>query len=220
MLKSYSELRKIDITQFCERRAAKDDNGNKIEVPYLNWAKCIDLLHEHGAETVYYEPIINPKNGTTLFMVEEPFTDSKGNRNRCFEVRVKIVIDDLEFVQNYPLMNGVYVVREDTINQLRVSNAHARAFVKGVAIRTGLGFDLWIRGDETTNNSTNVEDDLASHDLMKCKQRLSELISIKMAGGISIEEMAAACGMEFLEFQAIFTWFDKLQRIENKVREL
>lgn len=218
MLKPYNELRKIDITQFCERREARDDQGKKIEVPYLNWAKCIDLLHEHGAETVYYEPLVNEKNGSTLFMVDEPFTDSKGNRNRCFEVRVKIVIDDLEFIQNYPLMNGVYVVREDTINQLRVSNAHARAFVKGVAIRTGLGFDLWIKGDETSNTST--EDDLSSHDLMKCKQRLSELISVKMAGGISIEEMAQACGMEFLEFQAIFTWFDKLQKIENKVREL
>lgn len=220
MLKPYNELRKIDILPFCEMRDAKDDNGKKIQVPYLNWAKCVDLLHENGAEIVYYEPVINEKNGTTLFMVDEAFSDSKGNRNRCFEVRVKIVIDDLEFIQNYPLMNGVYVVREDTINQLRVSNAHARAFVKGVAIRTGLGFDLWIKGDETTNNSTNVEDDLASHDLMKCKQRLSELISVKMAGGISIEEMAQECGMEFLEFQAIFTWFDKLQRIENKVREL
>lgn len=220
MLKPYNELRKIDITQFCERRETKDEHGKKIEVPYLNWAKCVDLLHEYGAETVYYEPLINEKNGSTLFMVDEPFVDSKGNKNRCFEVRVKIVIDDLEFIQNYPLMNGVYVVREDTINQLRVSNAHARAFVKGVAIRTGLGFELWIKGDETTSNSANTEDDLAAHDLMKCKQRLSELISMKMAGGISIEEMANACGMEFLEFQAIFTWFDKLQKIENKVREL
>ena len=113
MLKSFAELRKIDVLPYCETREAKDENGKKIQVPYLNWAKCKDLLHENGAEVVYFEPIVN-ENGSTLFMTDVPFTDSKGNKNRCFEVRVKIVIDDLEFTQNYPLLNGVYVVREDT----------------------------------------------------------------------------------------------------------
>ena len=149
MLKSFAELRKIDVLPYCETREAKDENGKKIQVPYLNWAKCKDLLHENGAEVVYFEAIVN-ENGSTLFMTDVPFTDSKGNQNRCFEERVKIVIDDLEFTQNYPLLNGVYVVREDTINQLRLSNAQARAFVNGVAIRTGLGFGLWVTDDETT----------------------------------------------------------------------
>ncbi len=36
MLKPYNELRKIDITQFCERREARDEQGKKIEVPYLH----------------------------------------------------------------------------------------------------------------------------------------------------------------------------------------
>lgn len=219
MLKPYNELRKIDVLPYCEMREARDERGAKIEVPYLNWAKCVDLLHENGAETVYYEPLVNERTGSTLFMASEPFVDSKGNRNRCFEVRVRIVIDDLEFIQNYPLLNGVYVVREDTINQLRVSNAQARAFVKGVAIRTGLGFGLWIKGDETSN-TTNAEDDLSAHDLMKCKQRLSELISMKMAGGVDIGTMAQACGMADPEFRAVFTWYDKLQMVEEKVRSL
>ena len=35
-LSSYEELRKIDVTSYTEER-----DGAK----YLNWAKCIDLLH-------------------------------------------------------------------------------------------------------------------------------------------------------------------------------
>lgn len=215
MLKTYKELREIDVLPYCETREAKDEKGKKVNVPYLNWAKCKDLLHENGAETVYYEPLVN-SNGSTLFMTNEAFTDAKGNRNRCFEVRVKIVIDDLEFVQNYPLLNGVYVVREDNINQLRVSNAQARAFVKGVAIRTGLGFSLWLKDDETEKHVT--EDDLFSHDLMKCKKRMSELITSKMQGGVTMEQMAAHLKMEMVEFQALFIQYDKLQRIEDAIR--
>jgi hypothetical protein len=43
MLKSYAELRKIDVTPYCE-----DRDGAK----YLPWAKCVDLLHTNGAEKV------------------------------------------------------------------------------------------------------------------------------------------------------------------------
>lgn len=212
MLKSYKELRNIDVLPFCEERETKDEHGKKVKVPYLNWAKCKDLLHDNGAETVYYEPLLS-ENGSSLFMTDEAFVDSKGNRNRCFEVRVKIVIDDLEFIQNYPLLNGMYIVREDTINQLRVSNAQARAFVKGVAIRTGLGFGLWLKNDET--EKAVIEEDLSSHDIMKCQKRLAELITLKMQGGITQDEMAKAVGMELAEFQAIFTYYTKLKKIED-----
>lgn len=212
MLKSYKELRNIDVLPFCEERETKDEHGKKVKVPYLNWAKCKDLLHDNGAETVYYEPLLS-ENGSSLFMTDEAFVDSKGNRNRCFEVRVKIVIDDIEFIQNYPLLNGMYIVREDTINQLRVSNAHARAFVKGVAIRTGLGFGLWLKNDET--EKAVIEEDLSSHDIMKCQKRLAELITLKMQGGITQDEMAKAVGMELAEFQAIFTYYTKLKKIED-----
>ena len=43
-LKSYSEMRKIDVKPFCEKRDGID---------YLNWAMCIKLLHDNGAEHVY-----------------------------------------------------------------------------------------------------------------------------------------------------------------------
>ena len=49
MLKPYSELVKVDVTKYCKKRDGMD---------YLNWAKCVELLHEHGAETVYFEPMV------------------------------------------------------------------------------------------------------------------------------------------------------------------
>ena len=217
MLKSFAELRKIDVLPYCEKRDAKDENGRKIQVPYLNWAKCKDLLHENGAEVVYFEPLVN-ENGSTLFMTDVPFIDSKGNKNRCFEVRVKIVIDDLEFTQNYPLLNGVYVVREDTINQLRLSNAQARAFVKGVAIRTGLGFGLWVTNDETTQK--NGEEDLYFHNILKIRERMERLITAKMDSGLSIQQICEQLRIDEDQFNVYMKQYAILDRLEKAIRKL
>ena len=127
MLKSYKELREIDVLPFCEERETKDERGRKVMVPYLNWAKCKDLLHENGAEVVYYEPLVN-ENGSTLFMTKDAFVDSKGNRNRCFEVRVRIVIDDLEFIQNYPLLNGDLNTLRTKLKEYYVSHIKDKMF--------------------------------------------------------------------------------------------
>ena len=174
-IKSYAEMRKIEVLPFCDKREAKDDKGRKIEVPYLNWAKCKELLHENGAEVVYFEPCTNA-NGSSLFMSDQVFTDSKGNTNRCYEVRVKIVIDDLEFEAQYPLMNGSNPVKDNSLTQQRVWNAQTRAFVKGVAMRTGLGFGLWVDGDDADDKSP-VED-LSSHNIYAIRERMQQTYTI------------------------------------------
>ena len=74
MLKSYEEMRKIDVTPYCEERDG---------FTYLNWAKCMELLHENGAETVSWLPIPDPETGTSLRMSKQVFTDKSGNTNRC-----------------------------------------------------------------------------------------------------------------------------------------
>ena len=218
MLKSYNDLRKIDVLPYCDMRETKDEQGKKIKVPYLNWAKCKDLLHENGAQRVYYEPLVDERSGSTVFMSAVPFVDSKGNTNRCFEVRVKVVIDDMEFVQNYPLLNGVYVVRDDTINQLRVSNAQARAFVKGVAIHTGLGFGLWVKDDETTGNSG--EEDLYFHNIMKVKERMERLVTIKLDGGLTIATLCEKLGIDEDQFNVYMRQYSILDRLEKAIQKL
>lgn len=136
MLKSYDEMRKIDVTPYCEERDG---------MVYLNWAKCIDLLHQNGAEIVYWIPIPDERTGTSLRMAEQVFEDSKGNTNRCYETRIKVVIDDKEYEMQSPVMNGSNPVKDNSMSQQRVWNSMCRSFVKCVALHTGLGFNLWLK---------------------------------------------------------------------------
>lgn len=150
MLKNYSEMRKIDVRPYCEEREGKI---------YLNWAKCVDLLHENGAEKVYWEPIPNPETGCSLRMTSQAFTDSKGVTNRCYETRIKVVIDKDEYEMQSPVMNGVNPVKDNSMNQLRVWNSMCRSFVKCVAIHTGLGFDLWLKEEMQPFSNRIPEED-------------------------------------------------------------
>lgn len=153
-LKSYEELRQIDVLPFCEERDG---------LSYLNWAKCIDLLHEHGAQKVYWIPIPDEKTGSSLRMTEQIFADSKQNTNRCYETRIKVVIDDNEYEMQTPVMNGANPVKDNSMSQQRVWNSMCRAFVKCVAIHTGLGFNLWLKEEmQPFSNKVPIEETLAS----------------------------------------------------------
>ena len=216
-IKSYAEMRKIDVLPYCELREAKDDKGRKIEVPYLNWAKCKELLHENGAETVYFEPCVNA-SGSSLIMCDQVFYDKNENPNRCYEVRVKVVIDDLEFEVQYPLMNGSNPVKDNSLTQQRLWNAQTRAFVKGVAMRTGLGFGLWVSGDEADDKAP-VED-LSSHSLWAIKERMQQTYTKAMMKGMSVSDIAKAVQKTEDEVRVLFTFFDQLHRFEQELNAL
>ena len=216
MVKSFKELRAIDVMPYCDMREAKDDKGNTIQVPYLNWAKCKDLLHENGAEVVYFEPCTN-ENGSSLFMSNEVFTDSKGNTNRCYEVRVRITIDELTFEAQFPLMNGSNPVKDNSLTQQRLWNSQTRAFVKGVAMRTGLGFDLWLDDEE----SKSTEDDLTRHNIFAIKERFQqEYTKVLRDKHLTTKEIAEKCAMSEDEVKVLFTFFDQLDRFEKKLTSI
>ena len=170
-LKPFNELIKIDVLPFCDMREAKNEDGKTIKVPYLSWGKCVKLLHENGAEAVWYTPVECPDTHTYLWP-QAKVTTSKGRDTECWFVRVKIHIDDLEFTYDAPLLNGSLVVYADTLNQLRINNALARTFVKGVAVRTGLGFDLWAESE-----NDDGADDLSRHSIWAIKERVERLRS-------------------------------------------
>lgn len=221
MLKPFNELRKIDVLPFCEMREAKDDKGNKIQVPYLNWAKCIDLLHEHGAEEVYFTPLTNA-NGSSLFMSDLAFAkDKEASPNRCYEIAIEIVIDDKKFIMRGPVMNGSNPVRDNSMSQQRVWNAQTRAFVKGVAIHTGLGFDLWCKAENSEDDTTPKEEDLSVHRIMKIKERIFQIITEKLSSGMSMDDVAAICGYETRDaFELVLkTYFITINNIEARLRK-
>ena len=215
MLKPYAELRKVDVLPFCEMREAKDDKGKTIKVPYLNWAKCVDLLYQNGAEKVFFEPCTLP-NGSSLIMSDEKFEDKNGVANRCYEVRVRITIDDLEFESQFPLMNGSNPVKDNSLTQQRVWNAQTRAFVKGVAMRTGLGFDLWINDD----TGMETEEDLSKHKIMKIKERMQIAYTKLIKKGMSTKDIANALNKSEEEVKVIFTFFEQLDRFEKDLESL
>lgn len=206
MIKSYAEMRQIDVTPYVEKRDGAD---------YLNWARCKELLHKNGAEVVYFEPCVNA-NGSSLFMSDQVFTDSKGNTNRCYEVRVHIVIDDLEFDAQYPLMNGANPVKDNSLSQQRVWNAQTRAFVKGVAMRTGLGFELWLKNME----DADTEEDLNKHSLFAIKERVQIAYTRLIKKGMSTSEIASAVNKSEEEVKLLFTFFSQIDRFEKELLKL
>ncbi len=213
-LKPFSELVKLDVLPFCDKREAKDDKGKKIEVPYLNWAKCVELLHENGAEVVYFVPL-KDANGSYLFTSRE-VENKDGRKTGCYFVSVEIHIDDLVFTMDAPLMNGSLVVWDDTLNQLRIANCHARAFVKGVAIRTGLGFKLWSEDKDTDS----APDDLSIHNIMTIKQRVEQLLTYKMQQGVDMEEIYSYLGINKKRFETIMSSFNDIRVLEKKLNEM
>lgn len=209
MLKKYDDLRKVDVSQWVEQRDKAD---------YLNWAKVIDLLHENGAEKVYFEPVVN-ENGSSLYMTTQEYSDSKGNKNRVYETAVKIVIDDMEFIQRGPVMNGSNPVKDNSMSQQRLWNCQTRLFVKGVAIRTGLGFDLWLK-DELKSEKDNWEDDLSKHDIFKIKERCQEIYTKKLKEGLSVKEIAERLHKTEDEVKALFSYFDTLSNFERDLANI
>lgn len=207
MLKSYEELRKVDVKPFCEQR-------DKID--YLPWNKCVDLLHENGAEQVYFLPVQNPKNGTSLFATDEVFTDTKNNTNRCYETRIEIHIDDKVYFMQSPVMNGANPVKDNSMSQQRVWNSMTRSFVKAVAIYTGLGFDLWLKEEENERKEQEAAD--YKHDILKVQDRVFELVTtIQKKGNLTLEQIAEKLGRTKEELEGYMKQYKVLHAVENNL---
>lgn len=207
--KSFAEMMKVDVTQYLKDR---EDNKN---IKYLPWAACKKLLHDNGAETVMFWPVPG-EDGSSLRKSELAFgTGDKANR--CYEVLVHIKVDNLEWDTVYPVLNGNNPVRDNSMTQLRLHNAIRRAFVKGVAERTGLGFNLWLDEDDLPEEQV---EDLSKHSLAKCKQRLLELVSSKIKDGIPLNVMADRLGMDEETLRSKFNLYNEAARLEKAIMEM
>lgn len=206
MIKSFNELRKVDVSPYIKQRDGAD---------YLPWATVVDLMHEHGAEKVFFTPVYND-NGSSLFMSDQTFTDAKGNTNRCYEVRIAITVDDDSFVYSYPLLNGINPVKDNSLNQNVVFKAMARAFVKAIALRYGLGFSLWSKEDIDDGQ----EDDLYKHSLDSIKLRLQQTYTQKLQKHMSVGDIAKGVGMSEEEVKILFSYFEVIKRFEANLQKL
>lgn len=203
--KSFNEMLKVDVKPYVKIRDG---------VEYLPWAACKKLLHDCGAETVMFWPVPGP-DGSTLRKSDAVFTDKNGVQNRCYEVLVHIQVDSLQWETAYPVLNGNTPVKDNSMSQLRVHNAIRRAFVKGVAERIGLGFNLWLKEEDLPE-----EEDLRKHDILKCRQRLLELVTDKINMGIPLNVMADRLNRTEEELRQMMNWHNILYKLEKAIEEM
>lgn len=206
MLKSWNEMRSLDISKYVKKR----DNAD-----YLPWASCLKLLYENGAEKVTFVPLVN-ENGSSLFMSDQSFVNKNGDANRCYEVRVAVEVDGTSYCISYPVMNGINPVRDNLMNQNAVHKAQMRAFVKCVAINTGLGFDLWLDDADIADDV----DDLSKHNLWSIKERMQQAYTRAIKKGMSTKDIAKSLEMTEDEVKVYFTYFAQLHRFEEKLNAL
>jgi hypothetical protein len=123
-------------------------------------------------------------------------------------------VDDDTFIYSYPLLNGINPVKDNSLNQNVVFKAMARAFVKAVAVRYGLGFSLWSKEEIDAQD----EDDVYKHSLFAIKQRFQiEYTKVLRDKHLTTKEIAEKCEMTEDEVKVIFTYFDQLDRFEKKL---
>lgn len=207
MLKSYEELRKIDVTPFCEERD---------KVLYLPYNKCIDLLHANGANKAYFLPVQNPKNGSSLYETETVFVDKNGATNRCYETRIEIHIDDEIYHMQSPVMNGANPVKDNSMSQQRVWNSMTRSFVKAVSMYTGLGFDLWLKEENSEREQQKTADQY--HDIRRVKERVQQtLTAIIRDGDLTQKQVAERMGRTEDELKNWMGQYDILFAVENNL---
>lgn len=162
-LKPFNELFKVDLSKEVQKRPVKKNSN--VTLDYLEWANCIKLLYEHGAEKVRYGMKKN-ENGYPCFYNhngEAPF------------VSVWVEIDGERYEEDYPVTNGIYPVTNP--NQLDINRAKQRGFVKAVAINTGLGLSLWIKEEEVLNNDQEIQQELNKNE----NKSLNDQITLKFA---------------------------------------
>ena len=215
MLKPFNELLNLDISQYVEQRDGLD---------YLPWAKCMKLLHDCGAETVYFQEIINPKDGTGLFYSDLSFGDPNkkdAKFNRVYETGIHIVIDDLEFDMRGPVMNGANPVMDNSMNQNRVATAQKRLFVKGVAMRTGLGFNLWLKEEQQAEKIGTRFDDIEAHDVRKIKERIQQRVTNLLDKGMSLDEIAKRTELQDADdVRELLRQCSKLYNFEGMLKQI
>ena len=207
MLKSWKEMCELDISKYVKKRDKAD---------YLPWSSCLKLLYEHGAEKVSIRTLTDV-NGSSLFMSDHEFKDKNDNTNRCYEVRVEVIIDGSAYSLSYPVMNGINPVKDNSMNQNAVHKAQMRAFVKCVAINTGLGFNLWL-------DDADIEDsgeDLSKHNLRAIQERMQQTYTKLLKKGMTTKEIADKLRTNESTINYMLTKaFDDLVHLEKDLGDL
>lgn len=207
MNKTWNELYDVDVRPYVNKRDGAD---------YLPWATVVYLMHKHAdAQRVYFTNL-HAENGSSVFMTDQSFTDSKGNTNRCYEVHVLVTVDDDTFEYSYPVLNGVNSVKDNSLNQNAIHKASERAAVKAIALRYGLGFSLWMKDDIDDGQ----EDDLYKHSIHAICERVQITYTRLVRKGMTTNEIAEKLGKTPDDIKALFSFYNILDAFEKELLKL
>lgn len=213
-IKSFAELYRLDLgNRVSKKPVFKYDKaqGKSVktgqELDYISWPDCLVLLYENGAEKVQYGNVINA-NGHSLFL----------SNGALPEVRVFVEIDGDRRELTYPVIDGTKDIPMDKIVQSDVHNATQRAFVKCVAVNWGLGLSLWQKEEKA--KPAQPVDDLSIHNIFAIKQRIEQLLTVKLQNGLDMPDLLQVLGLSKKRFDNLMLAFNDIAVLERKLREL
>ena len=209
-IKHFPELMGLDLSSYISKKPVfkKDQQTGKYkqvgELDYLNWADCLSLLYQNGAEKVLFG---NVRSGADhpLFLINgiAPF------------VRIYVEIDGDRRELDFPVIDGSSDISIDKLKQSDIHNATQRGFVKCVAINWGLGLPLWKREDKEAEAQRKPHDNLEFHNIMAIKTRVERFISGKLQGGMSMDDILSCMNLSERDFNSYMGFFDRIARFES-----
>lgn len=215
MLKKFNELSKMNLTGSVSKKPVykKDKTTGQYkqvgELDYLNWADCLSLLHENGAEKVTYGNVRSREDHPVFLLSGAiPF------------VRVFVEVDGDRRELDYPVIDGSNNITMDKLSQGDVHNASQRAFVKCVAINWGLGLSLWQKEEKELAKEQKPQDNLAVHNIMAIKKRVEIFITGKLQGGMSMEDVLSCLNMSEQQYKNAMRSFDGIAAFEKRLAKL
>lgn len=214
MIKKFSELVALDVSASTSKKPVftRDKATNKLRqtgtLDYLNWADCLVLLHENGAENVQFGNVRSEKDHP-VFLLDGgvPF------------VRVYVDIDGDRRELDYPIIDGSKDIAMDKMAQSDVHNATQRAFVKCVAINWGLGLRLWQKQEDQEEKDKQI-DVVEISNIYAIKERIERIITAKLQAGMEMEDVYSVLGLNQRAFNKLMVSFQNIDVLEQKLKSL
>lgn len=215
MVKPFGEMLRLDLDTYVSKKPVFKKNKasgqyDKVgELDYLNWADCLMLLHENGAESVRFGNVKSAGDHPVFLL----------NGGVPF-VRVFVEVDGDRRELDYPVIDGSANVTVEKMTQGDVHNATQRGFVKCVAINWGLGLSLWQKEERDEAQRRRPEDNLEYHNIMAIKTRVERYITGKLQGGMSMEDILSILQLSQAQYRNIMKYFDGIAAFEQRLARL
>ena len=216
MIKSFNEMMALNLSGHISKKPSfkRDKRTGELvkvgELEYLNWADCLALLHENGAEKVLFG---NERTdaGELLFM----------NNNVLPFLRVFVEIDGDRRTLDYPLIDGSKDISMEKAVQSDLHNATQRAFVKCVAINWGLGLSLWQKEDADDQKAKDDQTIIENSNIYAIKTRIERMVTEKLKRGMEMPDLLASIGMRDAQFKKVMSsYFDMIALLEERLMRL